>query len=72
MSNGDSVSVFIVDEKSTAQIRPVKVGLRLAGKAEIISGLHEGDKVVVEGVQKLGPNTPVKLAPLEAAAAYLN
>ena len=72
VSNGDTVTVFVVDEKSAAQVRPVKVGLRLAGRAEVITGLQAGEKVVVEGVQKLFPGAPVKLAPAAAAAPYLN
>ena len=72
VSNGDTVTVFVVDDKGMAQIRPVKVGLRLAGKAEVLSGVQPGDKVVVEGVQKLFPGAPVKPAPAEAAAPYLN
>jgi membrane fusion protein (multidrug efflux system) len=71
MSNGDTVTVFVLDENNAAQIRPVKIGLRLSGKAEVISGLKAGDRVVVEGVQKLGPGTPVKLAPPEMSAPYL-
>jgi membrane fusion protein (multidrug efflux system) len=70
MSNGDNFTVFVVDEKSQAQVRPIQVGLRLAGKAEIVSGLNAGEKVVVEGTQKLRPGAPVKLAPPEAAAPY--
>ena len=72
VSNGDTVTVFIVDEKGLAQVRPVKIGLRLAGRVEVLTGLQPGDKVVVEGVQKLFPGVPVKLAPPEAAAPYLN
>ena len=72
MSNGDAVSVFVVDDQGIARLRPVQIGLRLVGKAEVTSGLKSGEKVVVEGVQKLGPGTPVKAAPAEAAAAYLN
>jgi membrane fusion protein (multidrug efflux system) len=71
MSNGDNFSVFVVDKDSKAQLRPVQVGLRLAGKAEVLTGLTSGDLVIVEGVQKLGPGSPVKLAPPEAAAPYL-
>ncbi|MSU58076.1 MAG: efflux RND transporter periplasmic adaptor subunit [Pedosphaera sp.] len=70
MSSGDAFSVFVVDKDGKAQIRPVQVGLRLAGKAEVVKGLSAGEIVVVEGVQKLGPGSPVKLAPAEAAAAY--
>jgi membrane fusion protein (multidrug efflux system) len=72
VSNGDEVTVFIVDEKGAAQVRPVKIGLRLAGKAEVLSGIQAGEKVVVEGVQKLFPGASVKPAPAEAAAPYLN
>lgn len=72
VSNGEMDYVFIVDEKGTAQMRPVKLGLRMAGKAEVISGLKPGDKVVVEGVQKIFPGAPVKPAPEAAAAAYQN
>lgn len=70
MSNGDNFSVFIVDDKDNAQVRMVEVGVRLAGKAEIAKGLNAGEKVVVEGTQKLRPGAPVKLAPPEAAAPY--
>jgi membrane fusion protein, multidrug efflux system len=71
MSNGDQFSVFVVDADSNAQLRPVQVGLRLAGKAEVVKGLKAGEKVVVEGVQKLRPGAPVKLSPPEAEAPYL-
>ena len=70
MSSGDSFSVFVVDKDGHAQFRPVEVGLRLAGKAEIVKGLSAGEMVVVEGIQKLRPGGPVKLAPQEAAAVY--
>jgi membrane fusion protein (multidrug efflux system) len=72
VNNGDEVTVFVVDDKGVAQVRAVKIGLRLAGKAEVLSGVQAGDKVVVEGVQKLFPGASVKAAPAEAAAPYLN
>jgi len=70
LSNGDAFSVFVVTPQTNAVLRPVKVGLRLAGKAEVLSGLTNGEVVVVEGHQKLFPNAPVKLAPAASAAAY--
>ena len=72
MSSGDNFSVFVIDDKSAAQVRPIQVGLRLAGKVEVTSGLSAGEKVVVEGTQKLRPGAPVKLAPKEAAAPYVS
>ena len=71
MSNGDNFTVFVVDEKGIAQVRPVEIGLRLAGRAEVLKGLNAGETVVVEGTQKLRPGATVKLAPAEAAAPYL-
>jgi membrane fusion protein (multidrug efflux system) len=71
MSNGDNFSVFVVDAESKAQLRPVQVGIRLSGRAEILKGLNAGEKVIVEGVQKLGPGSLVKLAPAENSTPYL-
>ncbi|HAM71838.1 MAG TPA: efflux transporter periplasmic adaptor subunit [Verrucomicrobiales bacterium] len=70
MNNGDAVSVYVVDKDQKAQPRPVQVGLRLAGKAEITSGLSAGESVVVEGLQKLAPGLPVRLAGAESTAPY--
>ena len=70
ISNGDNFSVFVVDKDGKAQIRPVQVGIRLAGRAEVVKGLSAGEMVVVEGVQKIGPGSAVKLAPAEAGKPY--
>jgi membrane fusion protein (multidrug efflux system) len=54
--------VYVVDEKGTAQPRPVEAG-DWAGDNWIVSkGLNAGDKVIVDGVMKLGPGAPVKVA----------
>lgn len=72
VNNGDATLVFALTPSNTAQLKPVKLGLRLAGKAEVLSGLTAGERVVVEGVQKLRPGATVKLAGAEATAPYLN
>jgi membrane fusion protein, multidrug efflux system len=72
VNNGDATLVFVVDASTNAIVRPVKIGMRLAGKAEVLDGLAAGEKVVVEGVQKLRPGAPVRFAPPESAAPYLN
>jgi membrane fusion protein (multidrug efflux system) len=54
--------VFIVDEKGAAQPRPVEVG-DWAGENWIITkGLNPGEKVITDGVMKLGPGAPVHIA----------
>lgn len=57
---GDKSFVFrIIDNK--AQRVEVKAGLRNAGDAEIISGLKEGDSVVVAGQMRVKEGAPVQV-----------
>lgn len=51
--------VYVVDEKSTAQIRPVQVGLSNDGVRVIRSGLEASDRVIVNGTKKVIPTMPV-------------
>jgi membrane fusion protein (multidrug efflux system) len=72
LSDGDRFNLFVVGTNLTAELRTVTVGLRLAGKAEILTGIRPDERVVVEGNQKLRPGAPVRLAPKEASEPYLN
>jgi membrane fusion protein, multidrug efflux system len=54
--------VYVVDEKSAAQPRPVEAGEWSGDDWIIISGLKGGERVIVDGVMKLGPGAPVKIA----------
>lgn len=49
----DTVSVWIVGAENQAAKRAVVTGLRIKGQVEILSGLAEGDKVIVEGVHNI-------------------
>ena len=61
--------VYIVDEKGTAQPRPIEVG-DWAGDAWIVNkGVQPGDKVIVEGLMRLGPGAPVRIADPNAKPA---
>jgi membrane fusion protein (multidrug efflux system) len=58
--------VYVVTDKNQADVRPVEVG-DWAGDAWVItSGLKPGDRVIVDGVLKIGPGAPVQIS--EAAA----
>jgi membrane fusion protein (multidrug efflux system) len=63
--------VYVVDEKSTAQARPVEAGQWAGDRWIITSGLKGGERVIVDGVMKIGPGAPVKVAekPAEKPAA---
>jgi membrane fusion protein (multidrug efflux system) len=54
--------VYVVDEKSTAQPRPVEAGQWSGDRWVISSGLKGGERVIVDGVMKIGPGAPVKVA----------
>lgn len=60
--------VYIVDEKNTAQPRPIEVG-DWAGDSWVINkGVQPGDRVIVEGLMRLGPGAPVRIAEAKPAA----
>jgi multidrug efflux pump subunit AcrA (membrane-fusion protein) len=56
---GEMTFVYAIDGEQKAQMRPVKVGLRMTDLLEVIEGLQEGEPVVVEGHQKLHPGAKV-------------
>ena len=54
--------VYVVNEKSQAEAQPVQAG-EWAGDAWIITeGLKGGERVIIDGLMKLGPGAPVKIA----------
>ena len=55
----DKRYVWILDADGKAQQRDVTMGARIAGDWLVESGLSAGDTVIVDGVQKLKPGTPV-------------
>jgi membrane fusion protein (multidrug efflux system) len=66
---GDRANVYIVDADSTVRTKEVKLGVRLPGQVEILGGLEGGEKVIVEGIQKVGPGAKVRIAPAEVPQA---
>ena len=54
--------VYVVGEKSVAEPRPVQVGDWAGNDWIIPAGLQPGDKVIVDGLMKLGPGAPVKVS----------
>ncbi len=69
--DGNRAVIMVVDANNMAQKRPIKIGLRLERRVEVVEGLEPGELVIVEGLQKIGPGMPVVLAPKEATLPYL-
>lgn len=64
---GDQAAVFVVNGEDKAEIRMVQTGVRQAGRVEITEGLAAGDRIVVEGHQKMGPGSTVIISPKSRA-----
>jgi len=54
-----SYQVFVVGEDNKASVQPVKMGERLGPMWEVLEGLKPGDKVIVQGIQKVRPGSSV-------------
>lgn len=64
----DRQFVFVVREDTARRVE-VAIGRRLPGEVEVLRGLSPGDRVVVEGTQKVVDGTPVfETAPIASAA----
>jgi len=54
--------VYVVNAQSVAEARPVEAGEWSGDNWVITSGLKPGERVIVDGLLKLGPGAPVKIA----------
>jgi membrane fusion protein, multidrug efflux system len=52
---------YVINQKKTAEMRPIKVGQVEGGSALIEDGLKEGEQVVVDGYYKLQPGAQVDI-----------
>ncbi len=57
----DGTFVFVVDDKGTAQMRPVTAGRTIGDKTVLETGLEAGVRVVTDGQAKLAPGSKVDI-----------
>jgi len=58
---------LVVDDKHAVEVRRVQTGANLDADVIVTSGLREGDKVIVDGIQKVRPGQVVQETVLPAA-----
>ena len=56
---GDKTTVFVVGKNNEIEDRPIRLGLQTANDAEVVSGLAEGEQVVVSDLSGLKPGDTV-------------
>ena len=61
--------VYVVDDQSIARQRRVRLGQLTPETAGILEGLKEGERVVVEGMQRARPNSQVAPKPASPVAS---
>jgi len=66
-----SYQIGVLGEDNKADIRPIKIGPRYKGQVVVTEGLKEGEKVIVEGVQKVRPGMVVTAKPYQEPQAGL-
>lgn len=70
LADQDRRYVYVVSADDRAQRRDVKIGREIGGERVIEAGLRGGERVVVDGVQRIAfPGAPIKPAPLAASPA---
>lgn len=58
--NGEQPTILLVDHNNKIQERKITLGLQTASDAEVVSGLNDGDRVVVSDRSALKPGAEVK------------
>jgi RND family efflux transporter MFP subunit len=51
--SGQLVSVLTVDSSNILRLRLIKTGKQYGDQFEVLSGLNDGDRIVVEGIEKV-------------------
>jgi multidrug efflux system membrane fusion protein len=64
----DRKFVFVVNGEGKAEYRPIKLGPVVDGLRVVREGLQPGEKIVVNGLQRVRPGAPVtaQLIPMDA------
>lgn len=52
VEKGQLVGVYVVDDRGNVSYRLVKLGREFNGKSEVLSGLKNGERIIVGGVEK--------------------
>jgi multidrug efflux system membrane fusion protein len=60
VERGAMTSVWIVDREKIARMRLVKVGKTVGDRVEILSGLSDDERIVVDGVEKVSEGSKVE------------
>ena len=52
LKRGQLVGVFIVDPSGVVRLRLIQTGKAYGDRVEVLSGINDGDRIIVEGLEK--------------------
>lgn len=61
--------VYVIDAEDTASVRPLMLGASSDGRVEVLEGLEEGERVVLEGIDRLRDGARVEVVQVDGEAA---
>jgi membrane fusion protein (multidrug efflux system) len=69
LSDQQGSYVYVIDDQNIARQRRVTLGQLTPETAGIVDGLKEGERIIVEGIQRARPNAPVTPTPAASIAS---
>ena len=57
---GQLVSVFVVDDSGMARLRLIKTGKAFGDRVEVLTGLSDGERIVIDGVETVSDGRQVE------------
>jgi multidrug efflux system membrane fusion protein len=61
--------VYVIDDEDTASVRQVALGASSDARVEVLEGLEEGERVVLEGIDRLRDGSRVEVVQVDEAPA---
>ena len=60
-------TALVIDDKNIARLRVLTTGRTVGSDWQVLSGLKAGDRMIVDGLQKVQPDMPVTPVPAQSA-----
>lgn len=60
VERGQLVSVFVVDDSGIARLRLIKTGKAYGDRVEVLTGLSDGERIVIDGVEAVSDGSRVE------------
>lgn len=60
LQRGQLQEVYVVDPSDIARLRLIQTGKVYGERAEVLAGIHEGERVIVEGIEKVSDGIRVQ------------